>query len=56
MGCTDRWGDALRNPNGIFCSELLEGHAAVDGLSGPTWLVFGTKGAALGQLLRSRLR
>jgi len=59
----DRWGAsgvgradrcaALRNPNGVVSSDLLEGLAVVDGPKGDE---FGTVGSALGQGLRRRLR
>jgi len=52
----ERWCAALRNPIGVVSSELLEGIADADGFYGPTGLAFGTVGAALGQLLGSRLR
>jgi hypothetical protein len=43
MGRSDRWG-ALRKPNGVVCSDRLEGQAAVDGTYGNTGLEFGTTG------------
>ena len=52
---TDRCAE-LPNPNGVVSSVHLEGIAAVDGISGYPSIGFGTVGAALGQLLRSRLR
>jgi hypothetical protein len=55
MGCTDRCA-ALRKPNGVVSSELLEGHEAAAGLSCPMVLAFGSVGAALCQLLGRRLR
>jgi hypothetical protein len=55
MGRTDRC-DALRNPNGVVRSDLLVGIAAADGIYGNRALHSGTVGAALGQLLGSKLR
>lgn len=49
-------GAALRNANGVVSSDRLEGHEVVNCIYGPTGLAFGTVGAALGQLLGSRLR
>jgi hypothetical protein len=55
MGRTDRCA-ALRKPNGVVSSDLLEGHAVDDGFYGPMGLEFGTVGSAIGQLLRTGLR
>ena len=55
IGHTDRWCAALRKPNSVVSSELLEGHAAAGGLYCPTGLELGIVGSALGQLLRTGL-
>jgi hypothetical protein len=55
IGCNDRWG-ALCKPNGVVSSDLLDALAVADGFFGPTGFEFRTLGAALGQLLGSKLR
>jgi hypothetical protein len=55
MGRTD-WCAALRKPNVVVSSELLDSNAAAAGFYCPTGFELGIVGSALCQLVRTGLR